>query len=121
MGPYCVTDNLRLRLRIAVAVTVGSGVLTIATGVFERDAGGLIGGTELIAFYSVLGFFVLHGHQWARWTLFALLIGTVLAGLLFLSFDHRLPWQREVALSLFSFFYVLLAVMIGTPARKLAS
>ena len=107
----------RLCLRFAVALTVGMAVLVIAMSVPHWEVGGLISGAEGLVVYSVLGFFALHDHQWARWTLFAFLIGTALAAILFCSLDRDLSLDQNLGLGLLSALYGLVAVLIAMPTQ----
>jgi hypothetical protein len=77
-----------------------------------------------LVLHSVLGYFALKGHEWARWILFAFMLGIAMLGVVFtfvrlggggssVGFN---PWVAIITL-----FYGLVAVGLALRPRRLAS
>ena len=106
----------RLPLLLAVISAVAFATFAVATAVSRRDRTALPGAVGALVLYLTLGYFVLRGHQWARWTLFALMLLTGLTSLVFGLFIA--PWsQGGMALLLSSVFFGVVASMLAGPVR----
>lgn len=110
------TNGRKGRLLLAVGVSmlfpIGGTVVAIAAREIVMLPGALIS----VAFYGVMGYFAIQGRQWAKWIVFAFLLGTALLGLGFAfvslgtgspEFGFN-PWVAAVVL-----FYVGAAILIA--------
>ncbi len=104
----------------AVIAAVGFAVFAVVVAVARRDRVALPGALSTFAIYSVLGCFIIRGHQWARWVLFAFALLTALTCLVFVFMPPR-ELRGSLLLAASAIFFALIGAALAAPVRQPAS
>jgi hypothetical protein len=118
------TLETSMLFKCAVGATLLVPIAGVISAVAFRHWVIFPGSLVSLVLYGVLGYFAVHGRDWARWILFAFMLGTAMLGVVFtfVRFEggtSSVGFNRWVAI--IPLFYGLVAAGLAVQPRRLVS